>query len=54
MDQLMKTEVSLTLASRIEIKDDDDSDIKNILLRSENSIFLSHQNPPRSVWVASN
>ena len=33
IDQLMKTEVSLTLASRIEIKEDDDSDIKNLLLR---------------------
>ena len=33
LDQVIKTEVSLTLTSRIEIKDDDDSDIKNILLR---------------------
>lgn len=39
MDQLMKTEVSLTLTSRIEIKDDDDSDIKNILLRTKRMVI---------------
>jgi len=33
-EQLAKTEVSLTLASRVEVKDDDDSDVKNLLLRS--------------------
>ena len=33
LEGLMKTEVSLTLASKVEIKEDDDSDIKNLLVR---------------------
>lgn len=33
LDSVLNTEVSLTLASKVEIKEDDDSDIKNLLLR---------------------
>ena len=33
LENLLKTEVSLTLASKVEIKENDDSDIKNLLVR---------------------
>nr|CAB3256707.1 IQ motif containing GTPase activating protein homolog [Phallusia mammillata] len=39
MDHIVKTEVSLTLASRVEVKEDDDSDIKNLLLRTKRMVI---------------
>ncbi|XP_076802630.1 ras GTPase-activating-like protein IQGAP1 isoform X2 [Clavelina lepadiformis] len=39
MDHLLKSEVSLTLASRVDVKEDDDSDVKNLLLRTKRMVI---------------
>nr|XP_018671818.1 IQ motif containing GTPase activating protein homologue isoform X1 [Ciona intestinalis] len=37
--ELLKTEISLTLASKVEIKEDDESDIKNLILRTKRMVI---------------